>query len=94
VAGGTNHRPRVTGWGYAVGPRGVFHADCRTSEGPAASHRALRHWDAATGRDRIVSLDFESDRDLAGISASPNGTSLLYAPAVIRTDLMMIENFR
>jgi serine/threonine protein kinase/Tol biopolymer transport system component len=86
--------PCVTRWGYAVGPRGAFHVDCRTSEGPAASHRALRHWDAATGRDRIASPDFEPDRDIAGISASPDGATLIYAPAVIRSDLMMIENFR
>jgi len=43
--------------------------------------------------DPRPNLDFEPDRDIAGLSASPDGASLLYSPAVIRTDLMMIEDF-
>jgi Tol biopolymer transport system component/tRNA A-37 threonylcarbamoyl transferase component Bud32 len=87
--------PCVSSWGYAVGPLGVFHVDCGTAAAPAPARRALRHWDAATGRDReIASLDVKPEASIAGISASPDGTNLLYSLGSVRTDLMMIENFR
>jgi len=84
--------PCVHFWAYAVGPRGVFHVDCGTAEDRAAWRHRLRHWDAATGREREVAvLDSE---DIAGLSASPDGTSLLYSYGTYPSDLMMIENFR
>ncbi len=86
--------PCVHLWAYAVGPRGVFHVDCATAESPAPSRRPLRHWDAATGRDRQVAvLDF-GPLLIYGLSASPDGASLLYQYGTSSSDLMMIENFR
>jgi eukaryotic-like serine/threonine-protein kinase len=77
-------------WDYAVGPQGVFYVDCGTAD-PAASRRLLRHWDAATGRDReVATLDFGPD----GLTASPDGASLLYSLVRRTSDLVMIEDFR
>ncbi|HUL79248.1 MAG TPA: hypothetical protein VL691_18430, partial [Vicinamibacteria bacterium] len=81
-------------WAYAVGPKGAFHVDCQSAEDRAASRRRLRHWDEATGRDREVA-DLGSEGGLVmGLSASPDGVSLLYSPVRSTSDLMMIENFR
>jgi serine/threonine protein kinase len=83
--------PCVPFWSYAVGPRGILHLDCGTPEEAAP----LRYWDATTGRDRkIGALNLEPDAGILGLSASPDGTSLLYALASSRSELMMIENFR
>ena len=86
--------PCVPNWAYAVGPRGVFHVDCTTGEGPAASRQLLRHWDAATGRDREVAVLGFGEFLIHGLSNSPDGTSLLYQYGTSSSDLMMIENFR
>lgn len=82
-------------WAYAVGRKGVFHVDCQSAEDRAASRRRLRHWDAATGHDReVATLDFGPDETIFGLSASPDGASLLYGYFAGTSDLMMIENFR
>jgi Tol biopolymer transport system component len=87
--------PCVHFWAYAVSPRGVFHVDCTAAEDPAASGHPLRYRDAATGRDReVATLDFGPDAHIFGLSASPDGASLLYARGTSTFDLMMIENFR
>lgn len=84
----------VNFWAYAVGPQGVFYVDCGTVKDPAASRHHLRRWDAATGGDRDVAiLDFGPD-GITGLSASPDGASLLYSLGTGRFDVMMIENFR
>ncbi|HUL79895.1 MAG TPA: protein kinase [Vicinamibacteria bacterium] len=82
-------------WAYAVGPKGVFHVDCQSAEDRAASRRRLRHWDAAAGPDReAATLDSGPDEKIFGLSASPDGASLLYGYFASTSDLMMIENFR
>ncbi len=94
--GGGEERPIsscISQWSYAVGPEGVFHVDCGTSEAPPAFRRVLRHWNASTGEDRPVAT-FEADY-LAGLAASPDGRTILYGQSPWGTgDLMMIENFR
>jgi len=75
---------------YAVGPDGVFHVDCQAPGAPL--QRVLRHWDAATGQDQAVGT-FESDW-IGGLSASPDGRSVIYGRTTPTQDLMMIENFR
>lgn len=85
--------PCISEFSYAVGPEGVFHVDCGTPEAPVASQRVLRHWNASTGEDRPVAT-FEADF-LAGLSASPDGRTILYGASPWGTgDLMMIEDFR
>jgi Tol biopolymer transport system component len=81
--------------GYAVGPRGVFYLGCEAATGAAGSRRTLWLRDAA-GRDREVGT-FEVPHGtgiMAGLSASPDGASILYATAADLINVMMIENFR
>jgi hypothetical protein len=54
----------------------------------------LRDWDAATGQPRTIApLDTASGM-IMGLSASPDGRSLLYSRYTVASDLMMVENFR
>jgi len=82
----------VNGWSYAVGPHGIFHVDCNPPDAPSASQHVLRHWDTATGRDRVVST-FEAPTTFS-LSVAPDGRSVLYDRSTQGYDLMMIENFR
>jgi Tol biopolymer transport system component len=84
--------PCVDGWNYAVGPQGVFHVDCTPPGAPNASQRGLRLWDAATGQDRPVATI--EGAWVAGVSASPDGRTVLWGRSTLASDLMMIENFR
>lgn len=79
---------------YAVGPEGVFHLECHTPTTEDRSRRTLRHWDARTGQDRILDTLDTGDWIALGLSASPDGRSILYTRAAVSEDLMMIENFR
>jgi Tol biopolymer transport system component len=93
--GGGNERtivPCVDSWNYAVGPQGVFHVDCNPPGAPSAPRRVLRFWDAATSQDRPVAT-IEGGW-VAGVSASPDGRSVLWGRSMLASDLMMIENFR
>jgi eukaryotic-like serine/threonine-protein kinase len=84
--------PCVSQWSYAVGPEGVFHVDCSAPD-VVASRRVLRHLNTSTGEDRPVAT-FEADF-LAGLSASPDGRTIVYGRSPWGTgDLMMIDNFR
>jgi Tol biopolymer transport system component len=92
--GGGNERtivPCVDAWNYAVGPQGVFHVDC-TPPGVPSSQRVLRLWDAATGQDRPVATI--EGAWVAGVSASPDGRTVLWGRSTLASDLVMIENFR
>jgi serine/threonine protein kinase len=85
--------PCAPGWhGWAVGPQGVFHADCTAPGAPPSRQQTLRYWDAATGRDRPVAA--VEGEWVGGLAVSPDGQSLLYGRSTASTSLMMIENFR
>jgi len=83
--------PCVDAQNYAVGPQGVLHVDCTPPGVPSASQRTLRHWEAATGHDRLVATI--EGAWVAGVTASPDG-SVLWGRSTMASDLMMIENFR
>jgi len=78
----------VYGWGFTVGPAGVYHLGCK------ADQRAVPLYllDLATGRDRLLG---KLERPETGITVSPDGKTILYTKLVGEgSDLMMIENFR
>jgi Tol biopolymer transport system component len=78
----------VGGWGFTVGPAGVYHLGCK------ADQRAVPLYllDLATGRDRLLG---KLERPETGITVSPDGKTILYTKTVGEgSDLMMIENFR
>ena len=77
---------------YAVGADGVFHVDCVSPGASGSPRRVVRYWDAITGQDRPVGT-FEAAWT-GGLSASPDGRSLVYSSSPMGSDLMMIENFR
>ncbi len=77
---------------YAVGPQGLFYVACNPADVPFPSQRVLRHWDAATGQDRVVGT-FEAPTPHT-LAVSPDGQSILYDRSTEGYDLMMIENFR
>jgi serine/threonine protein kinase/Tol biopolymer transport system component len=77
---------------YAVAPRGLFYVACGGPSAPGSRQHPLRYWDAVTRQDRSVAT-LEGD-GIAGLSASPDGQSLLYGRGSWTSDLMMIENFR
>ena len=66
--------------------------DCNPTGCPTASQRVLRLWDAATGQDRPVATI--EGAWVAGVTASPDGRSVLWGRSTMASDLMMIENFR
>jgi eukaryotic-like serine/threonine-protein kinase len=78
---------------FAVDARGVFHVDCWSLEkAPGAWQHTLRYWDSAAGHDRAVGT-FESEV-INGLSASPDGHSVIYGRGKPEPDLVLIENFR
>jgi Tol biopolymer transport system component len=92
MAGGKEHTISGCVSDYAVAPRGIFYVECATPGAPASGQENLRYWDAATGRDRpVATLDADW---IGGLSASPDGQSILYARSHLTSDLMSIENFR
>ena len=67
---------------------------CEAAEGPAFARRTVWLQDAA-GRDReVATLELSPGAGFMGLSASPDGSSILYATAVFMTNVMMIDNFR
>jgi serine/threonine protein kinase len=82
----------VSGFNYAVAPRGLFYVGCETEGSPTGALWNLRFWDAASGQDRPVAT-LEADW-VGGVSVSPDGQSIAYARTDRTNDLMMIENFR
>ena len=81
-------------WGYAVGPEGVFHQDYHAPSTGNPSRRALRHWDARTGQDRLLATLDTGPLAPLGLSVSPDGQSVLFTHATRSQDLLMIDNFR
>jgi Tol biopolymer transport system component len=84
----------VDTWAYAVDPRGIFHIDCPTRQTAVRTPRALHYWDAATRQDREIGTLDAGDGDILGLSASPDGRSVIYSRYTAAFDLMMVENFR
>ncbi|HXK08229.1 MAG TPA: hypothetical protein VMT70_01160 [Vicinamibacteria bacterium] len=72
-------------------PQGVFHLDCN-SPGSQPSQKTLRYWEAGTGQDRPVATLLGGW--VAGVSASPDGRTIIWGRSTLDSDLMMIENFR
>jgi Tol biopolymer transport system component len=85
--------PCVVTFGYAVGPKGIYHAACATSGAAGAPGGSLMYWDVAAGRDQPVP-GLKPDRIDEGLSVSPDGRSIVYGRWQATSDLMMIENFR
>ena len=81
--------PCAFGFSFAAVPHGVLHVAC-TNLGPPK--HALSFWDAASGKDRTVAT-LEGDY-LMGLSAFPDGQSIVYSRGTSSSDLIMIENFR
>jgi serine/threonine protein kinase len=78
----------VPGWGFAVGPAGVYHLAC------TADLRGVPLYllDPATGRDRLLGT---LEQGVLGFTVSPDGKTILYTKFELKgSDLMMIENFR
>jgi Tol biopolymer transport system component len=80
-------------FGYAVGPEGVYHLDCDYSR-DAPTYRALRHWDARTGRDHEVALLQTGRWEPLGLAVSPDGQSVLFVRVNPSFSVMLIENLR
>ena len=76
-----------------MGPEGVFYLECQPPTAKDRSRRALRHWDARTATERLVAT-LETGNWAGGLSASPDGRSILYTRMTSSEDLMMIEDFR
>jgi Tol biopolymer transport system component len=81
-------------FGYAVGPKGVFHLDCSPPGTKDSLQRTLRHWDARTGQDRLITTLDTGPYAPLGLSVSADGQSVLFTHSTTAIDLMMIENFR
>ena len=75
---------------FGVGSRGVYYVPCDSTPDPP-----LYVLDQKTGRNaRLGRLDGLAERPL-GLSISPDGTTVIYPrQALLRADLMLIENFR
>ncbi len=75
---------------FFVGPKGVYYSPCSKGES------TVRLLDLATGEDRPIAALVDPDyADPAGLSISPDGTTILYTRHIrAGSDLMLIENFR
>jgi hypothetical protein len=74
--------------GFDVGPDGIYYVGCATAEREQLFHRL----DPATGRHEILGR-----AEMAGehtITVSPSRGPILFTEAILRADLMLIENFR
>ena len=78
--------PCVPHWGYAVGPRGVFHIDCRGTDGSAARHprheaphavwaERFSRWARGSLHARRLERGPDDDRELPLISGDPSRSS-------------------
>jgi hypothetical protein len=67
---------------------------CVAAEGPAAARRTVWLQDAAARDREVATLELPPGAGFMGLSASPHGSSILYATAGFTTNVMMIENFR
>jgi len=84
----------VPHWGYAVGPRGIYHLVCNPPGTPTSTRRELRLWEARTGQDQLLTTLDTGPFEPFGLSVSPDGQDVLFTRGVLNRDLMMIENFR
>ena len=88
LGGGTERQIVACASGFAVGPGGVYYAECSSEGTPEPS---LVLWNPATGRDRPLG----KVGGALGLAVSPDGRTILYTKQVgSGTDLMLIENFR
>jgi Tol biopolymer transport system component len=82
--------PSMFSW--AVGARGIVHAECDPPGANAVRRQTLRYLDFASGRDEPLAT--VEGFSIGGLSISPDGKSLLYGRSVQSSALMMIDNFR
>jgi len=88
LGGGTERQIVACAAGFAVGPGGVYYAECPSAGTPEPS---LVLWNPATDRDRPLGKVGAA----SGLAVSPDGRTILYTKQVgSGADLMMIENFR
>ena len=81
----------VSGWGYAVSPRGIYYMACR----PGSKDRTVRLLSARTGEDQVIGTLEVGHAPALGMTVSPDGQRILYSRWVAEgADLVMIENFR
>ena len=90
-----SHHNQITGNDFSHGGDGVFIVDCLPPGSRVDAPHVLRHWDAATGQFRtLATLDMGRSGLIMGLSASPDGSSVLYSRYTVASDLMMVDNFR
>jgi hypothetical protein len=77
---------------WAVGARGIVHAECDPPGADAVRRQTLRHLDFASGKDEPLAT--VEGLWIGGLSLSPDGKSILYGRSVQSSALMMIDNFR
>ena len=88
LGGGTERQIVACASGFAVGPGGVYYAECSSEGTPEPS---LVLWNPATGRGRPLG----KVGWVTGLAVSPDGRTILYTKRVgSGSDLMLIENFR
>jgi serine/threonine protein kinase len=94
VAGGDEREilPCVPIFGYATVRGGIYYHDCGSVDLGASPNRPLRFWDQGTARSRVVGV--MPAEWIGGLTASPDGRTVLYGHGTSTADLLMIERFR
>ena len=81
----------VSGWGFTVGPDGIYYMGCEAG----SKDRPLRFLNASTGEDRLLGSVEVGRAPALGISVFPHGRKILYSRWVAEgADLVAVENFR
>lgn len=86
--------PCVPNAAYAVGPPGLFHVGCATAKKEGVDRRSVWLRDASGRAREIATLELLPGTGFLGLSAAPDGSSIVYATGSYTTTAMMIENFR
>lgn len=94
LAGGDEREilPCVPIFGYAAARGGIYYHDCGSVDLGASPNRPLRFWDQATAKSRVAGT-MTADW-IGGLTASPDGQTVLYAHGASTADLLLIERLR
>ena len=79
-------------FGYTAARGGIYYHDCGSVDLGASPNRQLRFWDQATAKSRVAGT-MAADW-IGGLTASPDGQTVLYGHGTSTADLLMIERFR